>query len=559
MWSRLLLLSLVIAFSPQNTAAEGEGGVIASESSNKIKVIRQQTERALHQLYSRWKITEFPNFLRSVAMSPTSWEVLKVKYQLKILKAMSDGSTEKKNKEKFVISFMGSSVTAGHDTKFNLSVSELTREVMMPAFKAAGIELKVINGAMGNNPCLPYDACVRTFAGPEADIVHWEQSYNCFGTDGNKRVEFEQFIRQSMALPSQPVVVFTTSSTPNWRADDCKGKNPEDKPVIKDADERLVRLLDTDPSKIPQENKREESHWSALLTMFQQYKMAGIQMWHHEHYQEYKCKGPYVKDWGCCSASWHPSKLGHELRAAHYSYFWLLIFKDAVNSVEKLIVSEGTVATALQKVQKHFTHEHKHMPSTALNPSKFSDGLRCLTTYEPRADPESHLNDYVIASDDNKWESEMLEMLMEKHAVAKAKTNGYKDFKHMLYGNKNSGPLSIKITLKKKGTVFLCQPPGVWGKMPGGFKWFWDADTKVYLTENIPADTTTRKKGAEERGTKFTFALEKAAYMPYTNHKPKDTQNVCVDFNAEFPVGTHALTIIPQTEDKIMISTVLIP
>ena len=33
---------------------------------------------------------------------------------------------------------------------------------------------------MGNNPCLPYDTCIHAFAGKDADIVLWKQSYNCW-------------------------------------------------------------------------------------------------------------------------------------------------------------------------------------------------------------------------------------------------------------------------------------------------------------------------------------------------------------------------------------------
>ena len=275
------------------SALAAVGGIDSNnvEIKKNIHFIRGIAEKELKRMMERWKIADFPNFLRSVAMSQTSWDVLKVKYQLKILKAMQQGGNKAK-KEKFVVSFMGSSVSAGHDTQFNITVSELTRTIMNPVFEAAGIHLEVINGAMGNNPCLPYDACVRTFAGPEADIVHWEQSYNCFGTDDKKRVEFEQFIRQSMSLPSHPIVVFTTSSTPNWKEEDCKGMTA---PPRKDGDDELVRLLSTNASRIPILNKGDEHHWSALLTMFHSYKMAGIQMWHHEHYQEYKCLGPYVK------------------------------------------------------------------------------------------------------------------------------------------------------------------------------------------------------------------------------------------------------------------------
>ena len=70
---------------------------------------------------------------------------------------------------------MGSSVTAGHDSPFNKSFPVLTGNVMGPAFEAAGLKLVTRNAAMGNNPCLPYDVCVRPFAGRDADIVHWEQ------------------------------------------------------------------------------------------------------------------------------------------------------------------------------------------------------------------------------------------------------------------------------------------------------------------------------------------------------------------------------------------------
>lgn len=42
-------------------------------------------------------------------------------------------------------------------------------------------------------------------------IVHWEQSFNCFITedDISTKSVFEQFVRQSMALPKQPIVVFS--------------------------------------------------------------------------------------------------------------------------------------------------------------------------------------------------------------------------------------------------------------------------------------------------------------------------------------------------------------
>ena len=148
------------------------------EAKTKLESTLAATEKLIKTLFDRWQVAEYPNFLKSVEMSETSWELLKVKFQHKILTAIQaavpiDAKIDEKNQ--FVISFLGSSVTAGHDSLFNVTMSERTRDFMKPAFDAAGIHLEVSNGAMGNNPCLPYDVCVQTFAGPDADIIQWEQ------------------------------------------------------------------------------------------------------------------------------------------------------------------------------------------------------------------------------------------------------------------------------------------------------------------------------------------------------------------------------------------------
>ena len=161
--STLFLLMLLSYTAAHNTPTPKETKAI-------IQKTLEATQKVLDDLFVRWQIKQYPNFLNSVEMSLTSWEVMKLKMQQKLLSS-SRGKTD----EKFVVSFLGSSVTAGHDSRFNQSFSEVTRVLMKPAFDAAGIQLQVINGAMGNNPCLPYDICVKTFAGLEADIIHWEQ------------------------------------------------------------------------------------------------------------------------------------------------------------------------------------------------------------------------------------------------------------------------------------------------------------------------------------------------------------------------------------------------
>ena len=64
----LLLLLLCSLGTSQNMATFKE----------KIEGAKAKTEQTLKQLFQRWDVSTFPNFLRSATMSHTSWEVLKV-------------------------------------------------------------------------------------------------------------------------------------------------------------------------------------------------------------------------------------------------------------------------------------------------------------------------------------------------------------------------------------------------------------------------------------------------------------------------------------------------
>ena len=145
---------------------------------------------------------------------------------------------------------------------------------------------------------------VHAFAGKDADIVHWEQSYNCDPGNTATSVPIEQFIRQSLSLPNQPVVVFSNSGTPNWvsiqllllfilasidtsvsyshlsycvlcviqGASDCKTAPPL--PPIPQADRTLYDTILTHPLKAVAElnNVREiTSSFQAMLGMFKAY------------------------------------------------------------------------------------------------------------------------------------------------------------------------------------------------------------------------------------------------------------------------------------------------
>jgi hypothetical protein len=214
-----MLFSLLVCASLYTTVA------------NRADAIREAllaTNQVLFDIETRWEIADFPNFLQTGAMPPHSYQVLVNRFTQHILKdptysllvsskvrkdkanedtsgekerrldAIGTGQSSTRHLDEFIISFMGSSVTAGHDTKFNNTMVPLVEKLMAPAFAPLGVRLITRMAALGNNPCMPYDACPKAFSGDDTDMVHWEQSYNCFAFHNDKRTRtaFEQFVRQ---------------------------------------------------------------------------------------------------------------------------------------------------------------------------------------------------------------------------------------------------------------------------------------------------------------------------------------------------------------------------
>lgn len=279
----------------------------------------------LRDMRQRWQLIAFPLILRSCHMSEGAYDSL---VQRMISKIINHATTT--IPQRFVVAFTGSSVTAGHDSLYSQSFPSLLQEIMTPALAALGVSFESRNSALGNNPCFPYDVCVHMFVGDDADLVHWEQSYNC--GFGDKSVFIEQFIRQSVLLPSRPIVVLSGSSTANWHARDCPdaatlAKRNSTAPSVNDLKFVQASVRDL----VSRLNANQMRHWDFIKDVVKAYRnISSLQMFTHDHHAQYKCLGPYIPTWGDGSASWHPSVLGHELRAFNHAYVWLNAWKDAV-------------------------------------------------------------------------------------------------------------------------------------------------------------------------------------------------------------------------------------
>jgi len=537
------------------------------ESARRVEVALTKTREILEEIWKEWDVGNFPAFLSSAAMPTKSYDVMRLKYERTILESLIHHTKGiGGDAMNFTISFMGSSVTAGHDSPFNISFPMGTERLMKPAFEPLGINLQTRNAAMGNNPCIPYDACASAFAGKDADVIHWEQSYNCFPTDEGPRthVVFETFVRQVAQMQRRPIVVFADSATPNWREKDCKPENilPAGQfPAANANDKAMLNSTRHDPTYLDlysSVNGGIMRSWGALKTIMKMYKTAGIQLFRHTEYQRYKCNGPYIPDWGCCSASWHPSRKGHALRAAHHSFVWLKIFETALVGVDTLLKAKGaTFASVLDEVVKKQGNPSHHIPEQPLYESKYGDELQCLTDYEPHYEATAALQKRFIPSNGVAgspitWKQNIMESVFEPNAkiVENARKKGYQDFKWMTYGGNEDGPLSIDITVKHEGFVHLCQPPGSWGKLPDAFTSLWlEGSVDIFMTLNVP----------QESKAAFQFASGKAEKLSIANPYEKDSQSVCAITDAVVAPGSHVLTLVPLTKSYAMLSIILIP
>ena len=118
----------------------------SQELIERLKAADAVAAAAMDDLYKLWEVDAYPRFLSSAWIPKHSWDQLVSKFALKIVQA---DAGEKSN---FVISFTGSSVTAGHDTPFNKSFSVIVQQTMEKSLYSLGVTLESRNVAMGNNP-----------------------------------------------------------------------------------------------------------------------------------------------------------------------------------------------------------------------------------------------------------------------------------------------------------------------------------------------------------------------------------------------------------------------
>jgi len=106
--------------------------------------------------------------------------------------------------------------------------------------------------------------------------------------------------------------------------------------------------------------------------------------------------GPYIPTWMKGAASWHPSIIGHRLRASHHAYFWLLIWIDAIDTIIDSLSKHHNLDVFLKHISNHLEKLGHVKLETPIHESIFPDNAKCYTDYEPRMVRESSLKSKVI-------------------------------------------------------------------------------------------------------------------------------------------------------------------
>lgn len=104
------------------------------------------------------------------------------------------------------------------------------------------------------------------------------QSFNCFATNADHVILYEQFVRQSLDMKSKPVIAFSTSDTPNWDVAACKEKENQIKPVLTFAEKEILTLYEAGKhakkaALIPKPEIR--PHFQFLLPLIPLYRTSG--------------------------------------------------------------------------------------------------------------------------------------------------------------------------------------------------------------------------------------------------------------------------------------------
>eukprot|EP00611_Tribonema_gayanum_P015318 TRINITY_DN2714_c0_g2_i3.p1 TRINITY_DN2714_c0_g2~~TRINITY_DN2714_c0_g2_i3.p1 ORF type:complete len:593 (-),score=166.54 TRINITY_DN2714_c0_g2_i3:236-2014(-) len=304
----------------------------------------------------------------------------------------------------FTMAFTGISNTAGHDNRITESYPMVLEQLFKPVLQLAGVNFRVLNGAMGNTDFLPYSYCVEAHAGAHPDVVSWEMSMQIGNTPCTRTAELmETWLRTALALPSRPVPLLL-----NCQADRGRCARDREAPTLSHTMEKAVgRCVGAERTRGTLQHD--------LMSWYKDYGIHSLNLEtlmaaHTCGYPAFEKKKLYGGKVGTPrTKSWHPGPGAHRLMAEVLAANYIGLLRGALSELDA--AAPGVTLQELQDVAYReklsqllnldsdgasAAAAKLHDPSYCTQRQCVEAGsYRCLTTYYPNQDASTQLDRYV--------------------------------------------------------------------------------------------------------------------------------------------------------------------
>eukprot|EP01032_Pedospumella_encystans_P008276 gene8276-9842_t len=548
--------------NPANSAiqtAELNGHIRAGGRRTEEKSVygeaRGLIKKVLSLIYNRYEFGgPYGNkfFMASNNLSPETWDILKFKLATKMLTTNST----------FLMTFSGSSVTAGHDNYYAQSYPYIFKKRMSEIFAKVGIELVVHDIAMGANNCSPYVLCYESMGGSDPDFLNWEQSYNC----GHDDPVFEATARLVGSSKHKGIVYYSASGA--WSPSSCPASTDKVPYCAEEWTPATAGLSEwgaTESDVVAMKHQlflfnQDKPSYARFTNSFRNdYKgvgMMGFNVWEQNSHCRFKnpkngkdesCNGIDAVE-GCSmkfmtheaslygsdnqkGANWHPTRAFHMLRGEAIAWIFGLVLSETVQMVENDLRTKSK-----DNLLTEYTSFLNELTPPLPNPKRCS-GLHCehkahcFTDYKPHYSSNMTLSELVVGT--HKWDYDPA--TLGEWSIH----YGYLDAKPQFSGKAANGEIHFKITIHHGKVFWLCGP---------NKEALIHAD--VYLDANVKLEIPSGAGG--NSGIKYTPSSSRVLLTKVSGAD-------CREYS-EIPAGTHVISVSTSaaTPDHTSVITHLI-
>ncbi|CAB9507013.1 expressed unknown protein [Seminavis robusta] len=181
---------------------------------------------------------------RGLTMFPRKSEALNGKPPSDLVSTACRIRRAKKEQRPFKFTFGGYSVTVGRGNYFGQSFPFVMGKILKNPFQDLGVELSVMNAAIGGCPSFPYGFCKNEHWGEDSDVVSWDFSMN---EAGGVAEGLEAYLRHTMTLSHRPKLIVKDTQMADKRRE-LLGTYVEmgsiDDPVVLHSDPAVRPFLD---------------------------------------------------------------------------------------------------------------------------------------------------------------------------------------------------------------------------------------------------------------------------------------------------------------------------